>query len=240
MSNQESLNSEKEDFININETDNSIHFNAGINHKSISTLIEKLLQLQDKILKKQKKVKRKLSDLENDDEYDQFKFSVNPNPIKLYITSPGGLVYQVFSAIDTIQSLKVPVHTICKGFVASAGTLLSLAGKKRFITENSYMLIHELRSGTWGKFSHMVESVENSKQLMDHIKSYYLKRTKITAEELEEQLKKDVTWNAQKCLEKGLVDEIIRFGKDKDEKEDKKDSEKSEKEKDNKNESGSD
>ena len=30
MSNQESLNSEKEDFININETDNSIHFNAGI------------------------------------------------------------------------------------------------------------------------------------------------------------------------------------------------------------------
>ena len=111
--------------------------------------------------------------------------------------------------------MKVPVHTICKGFVASAGTLLSLAGNKRYITENSFMLIHELRSGTWGKFTHMVESVENSKQLMEHIKSYYLKYTKMTAEELDEQLKKDITWNAEMCLEKGLVHKIIKFDKNK-------------------------
>ena len=223
MSLSEFMNMEKEDFINVNETNYEIHFNAGINHKSISTLIEKLLMLEEKILKKNKKAKRKLSDIENDDEYENFKFNVNLPAIKLYITSNGGLVYQVFSAIDTIQGLKVPVHTICKGFVASAGTLLSLAGKKRFITENSFMLIHELRSGTWGKFSHMVESVENSKQLMEHIKSYYIKRTKISAEELEEQLKKDVTWNAQMCLDKGLVDEIIKFTKDKTDKSDKSD-----------------
>ena len=120
-------------------------------------------------------------------------------------------MYQVFSAIDTIQGLKVPVHTICKGFVASAATLLSLAGKKRYITENSFMLIHELRMGAWGKFSYMTESIENSKQLMEHIKTYYVNRTKIDIDELEEQLKKDVTWNAETCLEKGLVDEIIMF-----------------------------
>jgi ATP-dependent Clp protease protease subunit len=127
----------------------------------------------------------------------------------------------VFSLIDTIQNLRVPVHTICKGFVASAGTLLSLAGKKRYITENSYMLIHELRAGTWGKYSHMLESIENSKQLMEHIKSYYITRTKLTSAELEEQLKRDVTWNAQTCLEKGLVDEIIKSNKDKDKDKDK-------------------
>ncbi len=226
MSSDDKMNTEKEDFITVNESNYEIHFNAGINHKSVSTLIEKLLGLEEKILKKHRKVKRKLSDIENDEEYDSFKLNVNLPAIKLYICSNGGLVSQVFSAIDTIQSLKVPVHTICKGFVASAGTLLSLSGKKRFITENSFMLIHELRSGTWGKFSHMVESVENSKQLMDHIKSYYIKRTKITAEELEEQLKKDVTWNAQMCLDKGLVDEIIKFGKDKIDKSDKQDKEK--------------
>jgi ATP-dependent protease ClpP protease subunit len=223
MSTEDKMNSEKEDFIMVNENNYEIHFNAGINHKSISTLIDKLLGLEEKILKKQRKAKRKLSDIENDDDYENFKFNINMPAIKLYITSNGGLVYQVFSAIDTIQGMKVPVHTICKGFVASAGTLLSLAGKKRFITENSFMLIHELRSGTWGKFSHMVESVENSKQLMEHIKSYYIKRSKITAEELEEQLKKDVTWNAQMCLDKGLVDEIIKYGKDKTEKSDKSD-----------------
>jgi ATP-dependent Clp endopeptidase proteolytic subunit ClpP len=204
------------DIINVVESQYEIHFNAGINQSSVSTLIEKLISLEEKIIKKHKNAKRKLADIEKDDDFDNFKFNIELPPIKLYITSPGGLVYQVFSLIDTIQNLRVPVHTICKGFVASAGTLLSLAGKKRYITENSYMLIHELRAGTWGKYSHMLESIENSKQLMEHIKSYYIARTKLTSAELEEQLKRDVTWNAQTCLEKGLVDEIIKSNKDKD------------------------
>jgi ATP-dependent Clp endopeptidase proteolytic subunit ClpP len=209
------------DIINVVESQYEIHFNAGISQSSVSTLIEKLISLEEKIIKKHKNAKRKLADIEKDDDFDNFKFNIELPPIKLYITSPGGLVYQVFSLIDTIQNLRVPVHTICKGFVASAGTLLSLAGKKRYITENSYMLIHELRAGTWGKYSHMLESIENSKQLMEHIKSYYITRTKLTSAELEEQLKRDVTWNAQTCLEKGLVDEIIKSNKDKDKDKDK-------------------
>jgi ATP-dependent protease ClpP protease subunit len=204
---------QSEDHISVNESTNEIHFNASINSKSISTLITKLLHMEEQILKKTKTLKRKIDKLEEDkdDISCVIKISVEPQPIKLFITSHGGLVYQVFSAIDTIQGLKVPVHTYCQGIVASAGTLLSLAGKRRFITENSYMLIHEIRAGTWGKFTHMCESMENSKQLMDHIKEYYVKRTKLTADELDEQLKKDVTWNAKTCLEKGLVDEIIQF-----------------------------
>lgn len=208
--------------INIDESTNSIYFNSGIDQKSISSLIEKLLLMEQKILKKQKYLKRKIDDVKKSDkdngknsdyeDYDeQFEVKIEPKPITLYITSYGGLVYQVFSAIDTIRGMKVPVHTICKGFVASAGTLLSLAGKKRYITESSYMLIHELRAGHWGKFTHLSESFDNSKQLMDHIKSYYLSKTKMTSDELDEQLKKDVSWNAQMCLEKGLVDEIIKY-----------------------------
>lgn len=202
-----------EDNISMNESTNKIHFNASINAKSISSLISKLLYLEEKVLIRTKSLKRKLSkmDDEKDDYSNIVKITVEPQPIKLYITSPGGLVYQVFSAIDTIQSLKIQVHTYCQGIVASAGTLLSLAGKKRYITENSYMLIHEIRAGTWGKFTHMCESIENSKQLMDHIREYYVKKTKLTIEELDEQLKKDITWNAKMCLEKGLVDEIITF-----------------------------
>ena len=206
-----SMSCVKDDFITVNQSCYEIHFNAEINHKSMSTLIDKLLVLEESILKKHKQAKRKLDEFEKDDAYENFRFTVEVPIIKLYITSSGGLVYQVFSAIDTIQGLKVPVHTICKGFVASAATLLSLAGKKRYITENSFMLIHELRMGAWGKFSYMSESIENSKQLMDHIKSYYINRTNIDADELDEQLKKDVTWNAETCLEKGLVDEIITF-----------------------------
>jgi ATP-dependent Clp endopeptidase proteolytic subunit ClpP len=221
----------KPEYVNIivNEQSNSIYFNGGVTTNSMSQLTEKLLQMEQKILKKQRVMKRKFEQikLEKPDksdrsdkttkssDYDEledlFEFEIKPKPIKLYITSNGGLVYQVFTAIDTIRGLKVPVHTICRGMVASAGTLLSLAGKKRFITENSYMLIHELRAGSWGKFTELSESFENHRQLMEHLKSYYLTKIKMTAEELDAQLVKDVCWNAQTCLEKGLVDEIIKY-----------------------------
>ena len=216
----EKMYSDSDVIIDINDQTNSIYFNSGINSKSMASLIEKLLLMEQKILRKQKLVKRKFNEInknvkdkntEYEDFDEQLEVKIEPKPIKLYITSNGGLVYQVFGAIDTIRGMKVPVHTVCKGFVASAGTLLSLAGKKRFITESSYMLIHELRAGHWGKFTYLSESLDNSKQLMEHIKSYYLAKTKMTSEELDEQLKKDVSWNAQMCLEKGLVDEIIKY-----------------------------
>ena len=213
-----------QDTINIDELTNSIYFNSGINPKSMASLTEKLISMEQKILRRQKTLKRKLDEVKKTDkdkdkdkstdyeDFDeQFEIKIKPKPINLYITSNGGLVYQVFGAIDTIRGMKVPVHTICKGFVASAGTLLSLAGEKRYITESSYMLIHELRAGHLGKFTHLSESLDNSKQLMEHIKNWYLSRTKMTSEELDEQLRKDVSWNAQMCLEKGLVDEIIKY-----------------------------
>jgi ATP-dependent Clp protease, protease subunit len=220
----EKMYSEGDSTINIDEQTNSIYFNAGITPKTMSELTQKLLSMEQKILRRQKTLKRKIDEVkktdndskdksrtESEDYEEQFEIKVEPKPINLYITSNGGSAYQVFGAIDTIRGTKVPVHTICKGFVASAGTLLSLAGEKRYITESSYMLIHELRAVHWGKYTHLSESFDNSKQLMDHIKKLYLSRTKMTAEELEEQLKKDVSWNAQMCLEKGLVDEIIKY-----------------------------
>lgn len=199
-----------------NET-NEIYFNGPINHSSMSKLIEELLNMQIKIKKILKNLKRKINKVLEDDKDkfiddidEQLNISIGYKPIKLYITSPGGYVYQVFTAIDTISKMDVPVHTICKGFVASAGTILSLSGKKRFITKNSYMLIHEIRAGMWGKYQQIKDSYENCKTLMEHLKSIYLEKTNIRDEnELDEILKKDISWNAEKCLEKGLVDEII-------------------------------
>lgn len=196
--------------ISTTEETNDIYFNGSINNKSMPALIKELTNMEQHINKKIKKIKKKIDDLEKSDEHDDScQIKITAQPIKLHITTYGGTVYDVFSVIDTIKNMKVDVHTICKGIVASAGTLLSLAGKKRYITENSYMLIHEVRSGMWGKYSDIKEEYENVTELMEHLKKYYIKNTKITEEEIVEQLRKDTMWNAQKCLEKGLVDEIL-------------------------------
>lgn len=201
----------EESFISVKESNGEIHFNGEVNHKSMSQLVDKLIDLENKIIKKCKSLKRKCIEEEDESNDSRIIFKVEPRPIKLFITSNGGLLYQVFSAIDTIKNMIVPVHTYVKGFAASAATLLSLAGKRRFITENSYMLIHELRSGSWGKYSQLKDAFDNSTVLNDHIKNYYIKNTKLTKEELDEQMKQDVIWTPEKCLEKGLVDDILKF-----------------------------
>jgi len=194
----------------VKEAAGEIHFTGEVNQESMSSLVDKILELESKIIKKCRSLKRKYQEEDEENDNPTIIFKVEPKPIKLYITSGGGLVYQVFSAIDTIRGMTIPVHTYVKGFAASAATLLSLSGKRRYITENSYMLIHELRAGMWGKYSQLKDAYENMTALNDHIKNYYIKNTKMTKEELDEQMKQDVIWSPEKCIEKGLVDEIVR------------------------------
>jgi len=176
---------------NINIIDNNIYFQDDISMDSISALNKDLRLLQNKLLEMGR------------------NYDINPPPIKLHLTTYGGCIYAALSAIDCIKELKVEVHTIIDGYVASAGTLISVCGSKRFIKKHSFMLIHELRSGVWGKMSEIEEETENLKNLMDCIYKIYEDHTTITKKELKELLKKDCNWNATKCIKNGLCDKII-------------------------------
>jgi len=79
--------------------------------------------------------------------------------IKLRINSFGGSVFAGMAILDTIRNLKSEVHTYIDGAAASAATIISVAGKKRFIGKNSLMLIHQLSSGSYGKFSEMEDDM---------------------------------------------------------------------------------
>lgn len=169
---------------------NHVYFNDEINNESVFALNKELHAVEAKL---------KMLTLTH---------GVEPGAIYLHLTTDGGSIHSAFSVVDCIQSLSVPVHTVVDGFVASAGTLISLAGKKRYIRPNAYMLIHELRSGVWGKMSSIEEEVENLKKVMDHIYSYYLTNTKLSKKQLEKILSKDVIWNARECIDKGVADEL--------------------------------
>lgn len=130
-------------------------------------------------------------------------------PIYLHIQSYGGDIFSGFSAMDNILMCKSPVITIVDGVCASSGTFLSIVGKKRFITKNSYMLIHQLSSFHWGKYSELEDQKQNMDNFMIKIKDIYSQYTKIPKIVLEDILKHDLFLDANKCLEYGLVDDII-------------------------------
>ena len=131
------------------------------------------------------------------------------SPIYLNIYSYGGEITAGLSCMDEILSCPVPLYTVVDGCCASAGTLLSVVGKKRFIKRNAFMLIHQLSSAVWGKYSEFQDEMKNLDMMMDIIKDVYSKYTKVPMEKIDELLKHDIYWKSEQCLEYGLVDEIL-------------------------------
>jgi ATP-dependent Clp endopeptidase proteolytic subunit ClpP len=137
-----------------------------------------------------------------------YKLGIEKIPIYIHISSFGGLVHAALTAIDTIQACKVPVYTIIDGATASAGTLISIVGEKRYIRPNAKMLIHQLSAGFWGKMCEIEDEYSNLKDMMDTIKGFYKDHTKMPQKELNELLKKDLWLSSEKCIKYGLVDEL--------------------------------
>lgn len=137
-----------------------------------------------------------------------FKLHIDNVPIFLHINSNGGSIFEAFNAIDVIKACRVPVYTIIEGATASAGTLISVVGEKRYICPSAYMLIHQLSSSCWGKMSEIEDEFKNLQELMDKIKEIYREYTTIPKKELNELLKHDLWLNSEKSLKYGLVDEI--------------------------------
>jgi len=136
------------------------------------------------------------------------KLNIDEIPIFLHISSFGGSVFAAFSAIDIIKACRVPIHTIIDGATASAGTLISIAGKKRYMRPRSHMLIHQLSSSMWGKFAELEDEFNNLKGLMENITDIYKEHANIPKKELAQLLKQDLWLNSDKCLTYGLVDAL--------------------------------
>lgn len=130
-------------------------------------------------------------------------------PVRLHINSPGGSLLDCFSTVDYIRTSKVPIHTIIEGSAASAATIISVCGHKRYIYKNSHMLIHQLSTGLWGKYEELVDDFKNASMFMERIQEIYKEHTKIPAKTLKEILKRDLWFDSETCLKYGLVDEIL-------------------------------
>ena len=177
---------------NVVETShNRIYFYSGVTRPKILQLNKSIFNLNVSMLAKTGPL-----------DYD-------PPPIKLHINSYGGSVFAGLAAVDYIKNSKIPVHTVIDGCAASAATLMSCVAERRFMHKNACMLVHQLSGVMWGKFQEMQDDMQNSEMLMEKIKNIYRQHTKIPKKELDNILKHDIWWEAEKCLEYGLVDELI-------------------------------
>ena len=138
-------------------------------------------------------------------------FTYEPEPIRIYIDSYGGYVYQCFGLIGVMERSETPVHTYVTGCAMSCGFIILIHGHRRFGYRHSTPMYHQVSTGFVGKIGDMeLEHVE-TRRLQDKIEQMTLEHTKIKKARLREVYKTKTDWymTAEEALELGVIDEIV-------------------------------
>lgn len=167
-----------------------LFFNGDIDFISISRFAEALAQLREEIQEA------------------QLKGYKPPDSINLYVTSYGGIISAALIAVDLIESFPIPIHTVALGIVASAGVLLTLSGKVRYVGPSCRLLIHELSQGIWGTHSQLKTFMLNADALAEFLENFLLSHTKFKRKKLRKLLSKDLLLYPEQAVKYGLADKI--------------------------------
>ena len=134
----------------------------------------------------------------------------NPDPIRLYINSPGGSVTEGFVLIDAIKLSKTPVWTINIGQCSSMAFLISIAGHRRFSFPSASFLMHDGTSGVIDSASKLQDRVEFEKRFeRDVVKKHVLACSKMSSKEYEKFTRVELYMLPQDALHYGFIDEIV-------------------------------
>jgi ATP-dependent Clp endopeptidase proteolytic subunit ClpP len=154
-------------------------------------------------------------DINKSDKYLKAKYALDglvytPKPIEIYISSYGGSVYDGLALVGAIESSVVPVHTIVTGKAMSMGLIISIVGHKRFATNYSTFMYHQVSSQIWGTVQHMEEDLVEAQRLQKVLEGIVTSKTLISEKRLAKikKLKKDAYMDTQEAYEYGLIDEI--------------------------------
>jgi ATP-dependent Clp protease protease subunit len=148
----------------------------------------------------------------------QLLFLAHENPeqdIKLYINSPGGLVYAGLAIYDTIQIIEPDVATYCIGIAASMAAVLLAAGAKgkRFALPHSRVLIHQGTSGFRGSVPDIEIQARETITLTTKLTEMLAFHTGQSFERVKRDTERDYFMSAQEAREYGIVDHVLESRK---------------------------
>lgn len=132
-------------------------------------------------------------------------------PIKLYINSPGGSVYDGLAIYDTIQHITCDVETYGIGMQASMGAFLLSSGTKgkRFVLPHSTVMIHQPSSGARGKITDMEIDLKEGLRLKKMLNEILAKNTGQKLEVIEKDVDRDYWMSAEEAVKYGIADKVI-------------------------------
>jgi len=135
--------------------------------------------------------------------------SVSKEPIKLFISSPGGMVTTMLSIYDTIKTLDVPIYTVGR-YCASAAAVLLAAGTKRYLMPHAKVMLHMLSGGMEGGYELLQsQSRELKRDMQVMVDLLHECGVKHSTQKILKDIRVEKWMTAQEAIDYGLCDEIL-------------------------------
>jgi ATP-dependent Clp protease protease subunit len=124
----------------------------------------------------------------------------------LHIQSDGGCAYSGLNGYDIVSTSPLEIHTVVEGSCCSAATLLSLAGRKRYMLPHASYMIHQVSTTVEGTFDELAVDLQNSTTLMQQYVDLYVRRTGLTKARVAKNMKNDLAMTMKQALADGFID----------------------------------
>ena len=115
-------------------------------------------------------------------------------PIKLFINSFGGSVYDGLALVDIIKQSKTPIHTISIGSSMSMGFWIYLAGHKRYVGENATLIFHDITCWTWDKSEGIKQELNEVLRLQKMLGNEITSTSLVKQETLDDYITRKAEW----------------------------------------------
>jgi ATP-dependent Clp protease protease subunit len=144
----------------------------------------------------------------------QMLFLAHEDPeqdIRLYINSPGGVVYSGLAIYDTMQMVKPDVSTFCMGMGASMAAVLLAGGAegKRFALPNARVMIHQGSAGFRGNVPDIEVAARETLSLTTKLTEILAKHSGQDYDKVKRDTERDYYMTAEEAKQYGLVDEVL-------------------------------
>jgi ATP-dependent Clp protease protease subunit len=129
--------------------------------------------------------------------------------IKIFINTDGGEATAANNFISVMQLSKTPCITIGMGKCYSAGALIFLAGKERYIFKNTIIMIHKGSSGIISDVNKIIDYSKFLEKDNEICKEFILQNSKIPVKKYKEVEDKDWYIFPTEAIDYGIATRII-------------------------------
>lgn len=124
------------------------------------------------------------------------------------IKSRGGLVQTGYDIFNYLRSLGKSITTIADGEVASIATVIFLAGSKRVMSKDSYLIIHNPWANPEGEADFLMEYAKSLKATENDLITFYSTQTGHTKEAIQPLMRDETKILAEQAVSLGFATEI--------------------------------